>query len=385
MCQDFAKKIYYIANARMPTEKAHGIQLAKMCEAFVEHGVDFELVVPHRRTYDASIKTFYGLRVDIATKKLSIINTYAWGRIGFFLGSISFAFGYFFYLLKKRLRGESFVIYTVDIDQFSFFLIPFIGVPYFCEIHDAKKKSILFARFFKHAVGIVTINSIIKKELSVVFGIALKKIIVHPNGIDMAMFASPLLRLEARTRLGLPNQKPIVLYVGKFYDWKGIGDLVIAARLLETEVDVYAIGGDMRELMAASGVKELPISLHCQGTKAFTEIPLWLFAADALLVLGTKQNDYSYLHTSPMKLFEYMASRRPIVASGTPANREIVGDGEALLYESDNPNDLAEKVRYALSHHDDMEKRAAWAYEKVKNFSWDRRSGHILEFMKTHL
>lgn len=377
----FKKKIYYIANARMPTEKAHGIQLAKMCEAFVEQGIDLELVVPKRKTAIASLKDFYGLRVNIAVKKLPVLDWYASGRIGFFLGSLSFAFGYFFYLWGKRLKGEKFIVYMTDIDQFSFFLIPFVGVPYFCEIHDTKKKQIAFTILFQFARGIITINNIIKKELSGIFGVAPGTIIVHPNGIDMSMFAVLPSRSKARDTLGLVSDKPIVLYVGKFYEWKGMDDLVKAARLVEKDVDIYAVGGDENELMRISGEKEISAALHCVGHRPFTEIPLWLSAADMVLLLGTKKNNYSYLHTSPMKCFEYMASNRPIIASATPANREIVSREEVLFYEPDNFNDLAEKIRYGLGHKDEMEKRVARAYEKVKEFAWEKRSKSILEFI----
>lgn len=379
------KKIYYIANARMPTEKAHGIQLAKMCEAFVEQGVDLELVVPKRKTAAGSLKDFYGLRVDITVKKLPVLDWYTSGRVGFFLGSLSFAFGYFFYLWGKRLIGEKFIIYMTDIDQFSFFLIPFIGVPYFCEIHDAKKKRIMFTMLFRFAHGIITINNIIKKELSDVFNIAPDTIIIHPNGIDMSMFAMLPSRRGARNTLGISDDKSIVLYVGKFYEWKGMDDMIKAARLVEKEVDLYGVGGNAHELMRVSGEKEIPASLYCTGHRPFMEIPTWLAAADILLLLGTKKNNYSYLHTSPMKCFEYMASKRPIIASATPANQDILHKGEALFYESDNPNDLAEKIRYAFMHKDEMDTYSARAYEKVKTFSWDMRSRGIIEFIKQRL
>jgi len=56
-------KITYIANARFPTGKAHGIQIAKMCEAFTTLGVELELVVPKRARHDSSdIKIFYNLK-----------------------------------------------------------------------------------------------------------------------------------------------------------------------------------------------------------------------------------------------------------------------------------------------------------------------------------
>ena len=129
--------------------------------------------------------------------------------------------------------------------------------------------------------------------------------------------------------------------------------------------------------MRALGINTLPASVHCVGHHSFMEIPMWLAAADILLVLGTKRNEYSYLHTSPMKCFEYMASKRPIVASATPANREIVDNPEALLYEPDNPHDLAEKINYAVSHKDEMKARANRAFTKVQNFSWDKRGNRI--------
>src|SRR3989344_4789036 len=54
-------KIYYIANARMPSEKAYGIQLAKMCEAFIEQGIEVELCIPRTLRSHISLKEFYSL------------------------------------------------------------------------------------------------------------------------------------------------------------------------------------------------------------------------------------------------------------------------------------------------------------------------------------
>lgn len=381
----FNKKIYYIANARMPTEKAHGIQLAKMCEAFVEQGIDIELVVPRRSVSATSLKDFYGLRVDIPTTKIPVVDWYVNGRIGFFIASISFALGYFFYILGKRLREKNFVVYMTDIDQFSFFLIPFLGVSYFCEIHDAKKKRLSFSLLLGHAAGIITINSIIKRELSETFAIALEKIIVHPNGIDMSMFASMPSQMEARKILHLVQEKFISLYIGRFYDWKGLDIAVDAAKLLGKEVELYFVGGNEEELKRVTGAKDIPETLHCMGHRKFTEMPLWLCAADVVMVLGTRKNDYSYFHTSPMKFFEYMASKRPIIASNTPANREIVDDSDVLMYEPDNAQDLAVKIRYARLHQNEMYIRAERVFEKAEKFSWNKRSHSIIEFIHTHI
>lgn len=378
-------KVYYIANARMPTERAHGIQLAKMCEAFLHEGMNFELVVPHRRTTNQSLRDFYGLDADIPIKKLPVPDWYASGRFGFFIASLSFAVSYFFYLLSKKMHGEHVIVYMMDTDQFSFFLIPFLRVPYFCEIHDAKKNMLLLRVLFRSSRGIITINRIIKKELMRVFGIAEHRVLIQPNGIDLKNYAGLPFRDEARKLLNLPLDKRIVLYAGKFYDWKGLDILLGVSSLLKGDVMLTLVGGTKEELRIAVKAASISSAITCVGPRDFKEIPLWLASADLLLVLGTKRNEYSYLHTSPMKFFEYMASRRPIVASHTPANGEIVSTSEVLFYEPDKPHDLADKIMYALSHKEEMAERVERAYQKVLPLTWEMRARTIIRFMAKNI
>lgn len=373
-------KMYYIANARMPTERAHGIQLAKMCEAFIEEGIDLELVAPGRRTSTQTVQDFYGLRVGIPVKKLPVIDWYSFGRWGFIIGSCSFILSYFFYFLWKRIRGERGIIYTTDIDQFSFFLIPFLGMPYVVEMHDAKKKNFRFSFFLSRACGIVAINSIIKQALCEVFGLDMKRIVVHPNGIDRESFRAFPTKFEARSTLGLPQESVIALYVGKFYAWKGMEVLCDAAALSQ-DILFFLVGGTIQEFETTTGRRDVPSNIIAVGQRDFKEIPKWLAAADVTVLLGTKQNDYSFLHTSPMKLFEYMAAGKPIIASNTPANREIISEQEAYFYEPDNASDLAAKIQYVSRNPEEARIKTIQAADKVMCFSWQRRTEEILEFI----
>jgi len=125
-------KVFYIANARMPTEKAHGIQLAKMCEAFLLKGVDLELVLPKRHASAPKLKDFYGLKVEIPVKKLPVLN------LGFIVSSLSFMCAYFFYLWARR--KESAVVYTIDMDNFSFLLMPFAAFHIFQKFTTPNRK-----------------------------------------------------------------------------------------------------------------------------------------------------------------------------------------------------------------------------------------------------
>ena len=141
-------RIYYVANARMPTEKAHGIQIAKMCEALTEAGAEVELIVPRRGHADASVQDFYGLRAAIPTVYLWTPDWYGWGRLGFLVSSLVFMCGYARYLRRKLREGKGGMIWAIDVDQFSFFFIPFLGMPYVAEIHDAKPDTITFRALF---------------------------------------------------------------------------------------------------------------------------------------------------------------------------------------------------------------------------------------------
>ncbi len=357
-----------------------------MCEAFLEAGVHLELVVPDRKTDVQSVKDFYGLRTDISLKRLGVLPLYAFGRFGFFLGSLSFAVRYFFYLgWKHWVRGEKFIIYTTDLDQFSFFLIPFLGMPYFVEMHDAKKWSWRFAILLRRAQSIVVINEIIKRELVSVFRIPEKKILVYPNGFDRNAFQEFESISIARERLDLPLDAKIVMYVGRSYGWKGLDTLLRCAELMPG-VAFYFIGATSDELQKAAHVK-CPQNFTCLGGRKFQDIPHWLWAADVLVVSGTKRDDYSYYHTSPMKMFEYAAARRPILASRTPAIEQIFSDKEVFFHEPDSAIAMRDCVRSIFDPHnaEDVKKRCTAAYQKILLFAWDTRAERIIDFMKNAL
>lgn len=373
-------RIYYVANARMPTEKAHGIQIAKMCEALIEAGAEVELIVPTRGARDRTAKDFYHLRVEIPVTRIWTPDWYGRGRLGFWASSVFFMLGYWRYLRKKGHAGETEMVWAIDVDQFSFFFVPFIGMRYIAELHDAKPWTVPFFFLLRRALAVVVINNLIKEKLERRYGIDAACIRVHPNGIDVSDFSKGIARDEARRLLGLSQDEKVALYVGKFYRWKGLGILSRAGDLAEGVI-FYLVGGSGEEYLQVTN-NPRPLNMRCIGYTEHKKIPYWLAAADVLLVLGTAKVAYSYFYTSPMKLFEYMASRRPIVAADTPANRQIVSDAEAFFYKADDPADLAVQVRYALSHGEEASRRAEAAFQKVPQFTWEKRAESILKFLR---
>ncbi len=372
-------KFYYVVNARMPNEKAHGIQIAKMCEAFIEAGVDVTLVVPKRGESVENMQSFYSLRRSVPSVRLWVPDFYTFGRFGFFTSSFFFMLQYTFFLLRKRLRGEDFLIYTIDMDTFSTALLPQLGT---CvtEMHTPKEVTRVQKFFFARVRGVVATNTLTKTALVQAFALPTKRILVEPNGVDTNIFTSLLSKDEARRQLSLPLTGKIALYVGRFYQWKGLEILPPACeKLLEAGVECYVVGGTFEELAHLSGHK-LPANLHCVGTRGVQEIPMWLAASDVALVLGTTQNKDSFRFTSPMKLFEYMAARIPIVASGTLALRDILTENEVLFYEPDNFTSLAEKIIESVANPKENAARIEHAYQKVQTYTWQKRAERILAF-----
>src|SRR5574343_570990 len=80
-------KLLYISNQRLPTEKAYGLQICKMCEAFADLGIELELLVPTRRnSITKDLFEYYGIRRNFKTKIIPSLDFYWFGvldRISF--------------------------------------------------------------------------------------------------------------------------------------------------------------------------------------------------------------------------------------------------------------------------------------------------------------
>lgn len=370
-------KLYYVVNARLPNEKAHGIQIAKTCESFIEVGRDVVLVVPNRQHVAQSMQEFYGLRTVVPIVYLPCFDLYTKGRFGFLLSSLSFIASYLGYFLVKIVRGEKFVFYSVDMDTFSMTLLTLLPRPFFSELHGARKPNVATNLFFRFASGIIAINDAVKEIIREKFSQSVP-VLVESNGVDVALFDTGISPVEARTTLQLPGDKSIALFVGRFYAWKDVGILIEAAAVAP-DILWYVIGGSEAAFLRVTGLVTVPVNLRICGDKPALEVPLWLAAADTVLALGTHKNIDSWRFTSPMKVFEYMASNRPIVASRTPALQSILSESEVYFYTPDDAVDMAAKVREAIAH--TRREVTERAHAKALTHAWNKRATRILEFI----
>jgi len=83
-----------------------------------------------------------------------------------------------------------------------------------------------------------------------------------------------------------------------------------------------------------------------------------------------------------MKMFEYMASKRPIIASNLPSIREILNKNNAILVKPDSSEDLAKGINLSLKNKDFSDKISLQAYQDVQEYTWQKRTKKIVNFIK---
>ncbi len=371
-------RIVYLMNVRFPTEKAHGYQIAKMCEAFIELGHEVILVAPNRRnpiTQDA--KTYYGLRREIPTVRLPVIDWIgSWlpDRLAFPIMEATFVLSAKRWM-KKQSNEKTLVVTR---DQF---LAPRINHPNWTmafEGHDMAPDFLARHPELGQVDMVIMTNAWKKEEAKRVWGESRKaKIISAPNAIDVSVFAGLPSIGEAKQRLGWDGSKKTIVYVGHFYAWKGVFVLADSAKHLKEGYEIVMIGGTkedfakMQDYLAKNASTQVRLINHVPHT----EVPNYLAAADCLVIPNSGTSFQSQYTTSPIKIWEYLAARRPVVASDLPSLRELLTDQEVRFVTPDEPRMLAEAMMEACTG-DQARVEAGFAAASAND--WKSRANRIL-------
>ncbi len=361
-------KILYLANIRLPTEKAHGLQIIKTCEALAIAGAEVELIVPKRKTPIAEDPfRYYGVHENFTLTKVSCPDLVRFGRIGFTLSSLWFS-------ERAHLRRSFWkadVIYSRD----AFVLLQYLllGRKLVYEAHAAP--SFISRVLARRAYRTIVISEALKSAYEAV-GVRPERLVLAPDAVGTDYFKAQG-KQEMRTALQLPPDAKVVVYTGHLYARKGADTLAQAASLVPDALFVF-VGGTkpyVEQFRARWGSVS---TIRVVGHVPPTLVPQYLHAADVVVIPNSGVNADARVFTSPMKLFEYMASGTPIVASDVPAIREIVGDEEACFFSPDDPAALAASIQSVLANPSDAFARVARAKQKAEEYTWDKRAERIL-------
>ena len=367
-------KLIYIANARMPTEKAHGIQIARMCEAFANNDVEVELIIPKRlNSLKEGIFNYYGIKNNFKIKKIPCLDLVQFGRIGFWIQSFSFSIISFFYIIKKRAD----IIYSRD--ELPLYFLSFFKKNIFLETH-MPRWNFLLRRILSKSKKIITITQGLK-NFYIKNGVSEDSILVAPDGVDLNSFEVNIDKNKLREGLEMPINKNIIMYSGHLYGWKGAQVLADTSTFLDNGSLIVFVGGTDKDLKLFRNDNKDKKNILILGRVPHSEIPYYLKSADVLVLPNSKKSEVSEKYTSPMKLFEYMASGVPIVASDLPSIREVLSDDNAVLVNPNNSKALHDGISSLLRDKNLCDKLAKQSVIDSRNYSWSSREKRILKFI----
>ncbi len=368
-------KILYIANIRLPTEKAHGIQIMKMCEAFAHAGAEVELVVPNRRTpITEDPFDFYGVEHNFSITHIPILEFPLWIPGAFRLQTFIFSFTTARWIKKNRtpdviyMRGEVLLLLAR--------LLP-APIKLIWETHIKPGHPRRYYTAVHKLLGVVAVTKYFANEIPILWNISPEQVCYAPDGVQVKAFNIRWSKNEVREKLQLPINKKIVLYVGSDLPWKGLWYLRAAGELLPDEYLIVFVGPIKPDRNTSK-------KYVFAGVQPPQDVPLWLAAADILVLTGDPASEISKHYTSPMKLFEYLAAGKPIVAMNLPSFREILDESTAYFAASNDPYNIAHAVQKAT---DDSENTtvAARAKSLAEKYSWSVRGAHILAFVEKRI
>jgi len=189
-------------------------------------------------------------------------------------------------------------------------------------------------------------------------GIPAAKILVSPNGVDLGLFGAPPPRDSAlAASLGLDGRE-VVGFIGSFYDYEGLDDLIAAMPMLvaaRPDACLLLVGGGPMEAALRQQAATSPVAdrIVFAGRVPHDKVELYYSLVD-ILAYPRKAMRLTELVT-PLKPLEAMAQRRLVAASDVGGHRELIVDGvTGTLFPPDDPPAIAAALATMFSD------RAGW-------------------------
>jgi len=380
-------KLAYVTNSRLPTEKAHGHQIVRMCREFADQGIEVSLIWPKRKNLvKEDLFSYYKVEKKFKIREIVCPDFIQFAK---FLGPVSYFMQSLAFL--SNLRGlkldSKTAIFTRKPEIAWYFKKHGHKVAFECHDWFGRSKSLALFLLRKMDI-IITTNSYIKEEF-IKNNFPKEKILVCPNGVDLEIFSPEVSRVEALKRLPAKDlaDKKVLVYTGSFKTMgqgKGLEEILEALkRLNDKSLFFIAVGGSPKHLLEYRALAE-SLGLGSQtlflGHQSQSDLGVMQKAADILLMPFPDKAHYRYFMT-PLKMFEYLVAGLPIIASDLPSIREILTEENSFFCRPDDIDSLMESIKEVLGNQTEANKRALRASADAKEYAWQKRAEKIVNFL----
>ena len=375
-------RIAYLSSSIIPSRTANSIHVIRMCAAYASLGHEVILFAPERRK-EAEKKVidvygFYGVPRTFEIRFLP------WPRVRF--RSLWYAWKLRGALNKLRpdlihsrfLPGSAWLPRGKSISIFESH----------APITDESRIQGAFLSWLcrrEVVSGLVVISHALADRTLKDGLIPHEKLLVAPDGADfpptdLVPFSFP----GTGTRLQ-------VGYIGQLYAGKGM-ELIGRLALLVPGVDFHIVGG-MENDLALWKSKVIAPNITFHGFVEPAKVPAYIAGLDVCLLpnqrdvrtftTGSRETQNIAGYTSPLKLFEYMAHGKAIVASRLPVLQEILNESLAVLADPELPEEWKECIQQLSDPK--FRARLGGAAREVftSQFSWQARAGNVMNFVRT--
>ena len=202
---------------------------------------------------------------------------------------------------------------------------------------------------------------------------------------EVVPLCTGLERLPNCVAIQFSSDRVLLGYIGTVDINHGVGDLFEALKMLPDRFRLRLVGRVRRDIRAQleqwmmdpaiSGRAEILPRVH------YSELAEQIDACDILLS-PAGDTLHSRRYRSPLKLFDYMARGKPIIAAGVPSNKELLQDGRnSRLYLPGDPEDLATCIMSLVERPWQAEAISRRAWEESTSYTYDARASRILELV----
>ena len=369
-------RIALIQPSTLPAQTANSIQRMKMAQAMASLGHDVRVFVAGSDPgigWDG-LARHYGLQHKFDLEWVPSLP--ALRRYDFAICSVERAGAWGADLLYSRLPQAS-------------AWAAMHGLPTLFEVHEAPTGFMgpwLMRRFLRApgARRLVTITQALADKIATEYPLPARAdfLQVAPSGVDMERYADLPAPSAARQSLGLPEAFTVG-YTGHFYAGRGL-DLFLELAAALPEMRFLLVGGKEADVQTARQRAAGLGNLTLTGFVLNAELPRYQAAADVLImpygrqVSGSSGGDIAP-YFSPMKMFEYLASARPIIAGDLPVLREVLTDENAIILPGHDSAAWDAALRNLAGDPARREALAAAARRAAGQYTWEQRSQRMLD------
>ena len=228
---------------------------------------------------------------------------------------------------------------------------------------------------YRNARGLIALTPLLIEDIRKAYGVETPAV-VAPDGVDLH---------QAQAAVSFPpHAVPWLLYLGSLHPWKGVDTLVRAMAHIKTPAELHVVGGNDKRIAELRHLaQELEVDKHVvfHGPVEPGRRFEYIHQADICL-LPLTDTGLGGRYTSPLKLFEYMAAGKAIVASNLPSMQQVLTlEQDALLVPAGEPAAFAHAIERLLADTDLRRRLGAAAHSKAGDFTWRRRAQSITRFI----